>query len=73
MPLRLTAMRPVFPAAVLWLLLAACAGSSDGGSGQAEPRPCCYVEQGDYWLIYRSHAYCNFPRAIPCDEWPKGS
>jgi hypothetical protein len=58
---------------LLALLLAGCSGMAGQESEDGEARPCCYVEQGEYWLIYRSKAYCNFPRAIPCKEWPKGS
>ena len=55
------------------LLLASCASGEDAGAQREEARPCCYVEQNGVWLIYRNRAYCNFPRAVPCDVWPKGS
>jgi hypothetical protein len=62
-----------FLSMALVALLGGCSGAYHSTSTDPEARPCCYVPQGDYWLIYHNRAYCNFPAAIPCDEWPTGS
>jgi outer membrane biogenesis lipoprotein LolB len=52
------------------VLLAACTASEPSG----ERRPRCYIEApSDVWTIRSGEAWCNFPRAIPVEEWPKGS